>query len=144
MKYYNERRVSRKARKAIVKQLYVPIDAEELTYDDGYEIEGGAVLQIAGVCGAVVSFVCNAVLWMNKQFKWGINWFWRCVLKVSAVVGDIVSIAAGIGNLIQGSLFNITAKILSKVGLGAKAANGIAAGWKAYATAKHISRLLDI
>ena len=67
----SERRISKRALKASVKELYVPQESEEITYDDGYDIDGGAVLQIAGVAGAVVSAVCSVILYMNELFNWG-------------------------------------------------------------------------
>lgn len=62
---------SQRALKASVKELYVPQESEEIAYDDGDDIDGGAFLQIAGVAGAVVSAVCSAILYMNDLFNWG-------------------------------------------------------------------------
>ena len=138
-----ERRISKIALKASVKELYVPQESEEITYDDGYYIDGGAFLQIAGVAGAVVSAVCSSILYMNDLFNWGINWFWKIVLNASAFIGDVVSFLSGLGSLAKGALFNIASTILSKIGLGATAANTIAVGWKSYATIKHISGMFS-
>ena len=37
-----ERRISRRALKASVQELYVPQESDVITYDEGYDIDGGA------------------------------------------------------------------------------------------------------
>ena len=52
-----ERRISKRALKESVKELYVPQESEEITYDDGYDIDGGGTIKlgIKFTLGAVIS-----------------------------------------------------------------------------------------
>jgi hypothetical protein len=56
-----ERRISRRALKASVQELYIPEESDEITYDEGYDIDGGVSfsrgwlaatidVSIAGLC----------------------------------------------------------------------------------------------
>ncbi len=38
-----EREISRRALKAKVQELYIPQDSAEITYDEGYDIDGGSI-----------------------------------------------------------------------------------------------------
>lgn len=127
---YMERRTSRRAKKAQAKELYTPSDSDIITYDEGYDIDGGAVLQIAGVAGYVVSIVCQAILAFNDVCKLGINFFWKQVLKITAFCGTVLSIAGGISCLAGGKSFSIVSTILQKIGCGKAVADLVAAGTK--------------
>ena len=55
-----ERRMSKKALKALASDLYVPVDSEEITYDEGSEIDGGWFLGVqfsASTCSAMFNTV---------------------------------------------------------------------------------------
>lgn len=137
----SERRLSKRARRAMVKKLYTPVSSDVISYDDGDSIDGGAALQIVGVAGVLVSMACTAILWMNDYFDWGINFFWRMVLKITRVVGDVAAIIGGIGSLAKGTMFNVTAKVLAKIGFKKVSANAIAIGLKTFSTAKNLGAI---
>ena len=61
----SERRISKRALKASVKELYVPQETEEITYDDGYDIDGGWFCGVsidASTCLSVKNFFTNMVI----------------------------------------------------------------------------------
>ena len=59
-----ERRISKRALKASVKEVYVPQESSEITYDDGYDIDGGWFVGIsvgADTCLSIKNFFVNTV-----------------------------------------------------------------------------------
>lgn len=61
-----ERRNSRRALKASVQELYVPQESEEITYDEGYDIDGGGTisinLTISFTIGGFIQGMCSGLI----------------------------------------------------------------------------------
>ncbi len=53
-----ERRISRRALKASVQELYVPQESDVITYDEGYDIDGGWILKAISSVSLAVSLRC--------------------------------------------------------------------------------------
>ena len=57
-----ERRMSRRSRRALVQGLYTPADADEITYDEGYDIDGGmSTSALACLIDGGLVLVCGAI-----------------------------------------------------------------------------------
>ena len=59
-----ERRISKRALRASVQELYVPQECEEITYDDGYDIDGGWFVGISvssDICLSIKNFFTSMV-----------------------------------------------------------------------------------
>ena len=59
-----KRRISRRALKASTKELYVPQKSEEISYDEGYDIDGGGYFTLTMSCtvGGFVSGLASGVI----------------------------------------------------------------------------------
>lgn len=140
-----ERRLSKKAKKAQSIELYCPEKSDVITYDDGYDVDCGAILQALGIAGAIGSFACSIILALDKKglLPHKLNWFWKAALKICRFAGDVLAIAGGISSLINGGLFNFMSKILCKVGFEAEVAINVAEAAKVYVTLKDFSSIFD-
>lgn len=138
-----EKRMSKEAKKAFSKDIIVPNDVEVVTYEEGYNVDGGAILQIAGLGGFFLSLTCKIILWLNSELKWGLNFIWKGILKTAIVVGDVVSIASGMANISKNLVYNGLAAVMSKMGILAKHANEIAAGISMFALHNDLNGIFD-
>ena len=96
-----ERRISRRALKASVHDLYVPQESSEITYDDGYDIDGGFYISNDVLIATVIAVGINPIggmLWGMGIYKLG------CLIsaagaklgaKIGGVIGGFVGTAIG-------------------------------------------------
>ncbi len=86
-----ERRISRRALKASVQELYVPQESEEITYDEGYDIDGGAWNEVVSFVGSAINIVATFILWGHKKY-YKLSWWSRIMLKGLALAGGVASL----------------------------------------------------
>lgn len=65
-----ERSISKRAKKAQSKELYTPVDSDVITYDEGYDVDGGGTFKIrlsvagglAGIgSGILTQLICGYI-----------------------------------------------------------------------------------
>ena len=82
-----KRRISRRALKASAKELYIPQESEEISYDEGYDIDGGGSIKIgikftlgavvgASVVSTIVGFLSGYACTKALKFGTMIGGFW--------------------------------------------------------------------
>ena len=53
--------MSRRTRRALVQELYTPEDADEITYDEGYDIDGGFYIPNEVLCATAFALAINPI-----------------------------------------------------------------------------------
>ena len=94
-----ERSMSRRSRRAIVQELYTPVDADEITYDEGYDIDGGGIFTALVTTARITGIVANAILILNKLGMINVSETVVNICKATAVVCSIASTFGYIGGV---------------------------------------------
>ncbi len=112
-----ERKISRRALKASVQELYIPVESEEITYDEGYEVDGGGIINTIGLIGVGASIASSLILATDDYLSnWNLNWGTRMALKVIRFAGDIASTVSFMSNALKGQIANKVAEFILKFG----------------------------
>jgi hypothetical protein len=141
-----ERKISRRALKASVQELYIPQESEEITYDEGYEVDGGiaiSAIRALGVCGAAVSITCSIVLALDSIGWIKLSFCEKMGFKVFRFAGDIASTCAFLSLASKKIVGNFVAKILSKKFGGVVGANVLAFAFKSTSNLSHFASLFE-
>ncbi len=86
-----ERRISRRALKASVQELYVPQESEEITYDEGYDIDGGWILKAISSASLAVSLGCFVAIYGSDHGWWKLSKAAKLACRWISVGASIVS-----------------------------------------------------